>query len=187
MINNMKQKFIETNSGKSVNIGDYVELYFEKKMSFGTIKSMERHLITEASIPMLLKRGVIKKADGETNIQINSDISYYIQKLANKMEVDTIFMCEWLDKMNKTFPQVVLRILLKQISDEYIEKSGKRISEHQGPYYIISIANGNVIKLEKLPDNDVFINYITLFKKEEEANFAKHILKEQFQLMYGRE
>lgn len=187
MINNMEQKFIEIDSGKPVNIGDYIDLYFEKKMSFGTIKSVERHLVTKYSIPMLLKKGIIKKMDDETNIQINSDISYYVQKLANKMEVDTIFMCEWLDKMNKTFPQVVLRILLKQISDEYIEKSGKRISEHQGPYYIISIANGNIVKLEKLPDNDVFTNYLTLFKKEEEAKFAKHILKEQFQLMYGRE
>lgn len=183
----MEQKFIETNSGRAVSIGNYVDMYSEKKMSFGTIKCMERHLVTEVSIPMLLKRGIIKKADEEHRVEINTEVGYYVSKLANKLGVDVPHMCEWLEEMNKTFPQVVLLMLLKEISDEYIKKSGERISKHQGPYYYIAMMDGKVRKLEKLPDNVVFIKYVSLFKKEGEANFAKHILKEQFKLMYGGE
>lgn len=187
MINNMEQKFIETNSGKAVSLGNYVDMFFEKKLSFGTIKCMERHLVTEESIPMLLKRGVIKKTDDEHRVEINEEVGYYVNKLANKLDFDVPHMCEWLEEMNKTFPQVVLSMLLKQISDEYVEKSGERISKHQGPYYYISNIDGKIRKLEKLPDNVAFIKYVSLFKKEGEANFAKHILKNQFKLMYGRE
>lgn len=187
MINNMEQKFIETSSGRAVSIGNYVNMFFEEKMSFGTIKCMEIQLITEESIPVLLKRGFIKKADEEHRVEINTEVGYYVSKLANKLGFDVPHMCEWLEEMNKTFPQVVLLLLLKQVSDEYIEKSGERISKHQGPYYYVSMMDGRVRRLEKLPDNVVFVKYVSLFKKEGEANFAKHILKEQFKLMYGRE
>lgn len=178
------EQFIETNSGRPVNIGDYVSLHFEKKTLFGVIKGVEKYIVTHSTIPLLLQRGFIKKAGTGT---ISTDVSYYVQKLAIKMDLALPAMCEWLEEMNNNYPQVVLQLLLKQVADELIEKSGKRITQHNGYYYYISMMDGKVSRLERLPDNITFADYVSLFKREEEANLAKQILKDQFKFMYGRE
>jgi hypothetical protein len=175
------KKYIIVKTKEPVDIGDTIEKSKEISTSFGTIKSVEKILVTVSTIPELIKSGLIKKVEEVANkYDISNNIGYYVSTLAKKYQKSFEEITEWLDKTNKLCPKAVFDILLNEIAIDFYNKNHKAFEDAE-EYYSIRLKDGKVGKVTN------YIDYLPVFKSVEDAEKARAILKEQLEFMYGRE
>lgn len=172
------RKYVIAKTGEEVKFGDIVAYKYEKETSFGTLVSYQEFTLTPLNIEMFIKKGIIKIVDTPSYKEDN--LGYYITLAAKKMECSPEDLIKWLDKMNKVCSKAVLDFLLQIIAVEFYHKDMEGFNEAT-EYYSLKPKDGTVGKV------NVTNAYIPLFKSREEAEKARIILKEQLELMYGKQ
>ena len=174
------RKFVITETGKEVKIGDTLSRKEKKKTSFGTMYIHETVLVTEENIQSLIERGIVKEVIPETTPNSEEHtLSYYVKKLAEKRKASFEDTVKLLDSLNKVNAKAVLDLLLQEIAVEFCIRNPIAFNQAED-YYSLKISDGTVGKVHKLG------RYIPLFKSVEDAEIARTILKEQLEYMYGR-
>lgn len=171
------KKYTIVATGEPVNIGDTLQGKKEVSTSFGTMEMMEEILVTEAIIPSLIERGIIKAV--EIKEEETPTVGKYIHGLAEKYKMSVSDTIEWIDKTNKICPKAVLDILLNEIAFDFYKKDAKAFSDTK-EYYSLRSKDGKVGKVNGIS------SYIPLFKSVKDAEKAREILKEQLKHMYGK-
>lgn len=171
------KKYFDTITNKEVKLGDYVTRKTEEKFSFGTFYNTSSTLVTESTIPVLIKAGILREESAKEEIPTNLD--FYINRIADRCGVDTKEVCHILGILNEFNPAAVLQILLKEVASVVNhKKGGYKIPDTK---YIFNLATGSIMPMT-LPKS----KYVIAFYELEDAKLVKEkILKTQFEYMYG--
>ena len=173
------KKYVIAKTGEEVNFGDIVATTCERVTSFGSIKSYEEFTLTPVNIKTFIENGVIKVVE-EGKEPEESNLGYYINIAAKKLKCTKEELIEWLEKMNKVCPKAVFDFLLHIIAIEYYKKDLKAFGEAKA-YYSLKPKDGEVGRV------NITSAYIPLFKSREDAEEARKLLKDQLDLMYGKQ
>lgn len=183
------RKFIIAKTGEEVHIGDAIQRIEESKNSFGTIKTIETTTITFNNIGRFIDDGIIKVVDTEDSPKktrrcakyVEGNIGRYIVQLASKLGCSINDLINWFNAMNKVYPKAVLDMLLHTIASKFYEEDPEAFNNAK-EYYSLRPKDGKVGKVPNITHK-----YISLFKSVEDAEKARTILKEQLELMYGKQ
>lgn len=175
----MAKKYIIVDTNEEVKIGDVMVGSAKIKTSFGVIEKSYEFTVTESKLKELVKEGVVKCIESKPNRKVTNTIGYYIKSLAIKYKCEFEDVIEWLEKTNKVCPKAVLDILLQEISQHFYFEDPQAFDDAK-QYYGIRLTDGKVGKV------NVASTYIPLFKSVEDAEYAREILKDQLDMMYGK-
>jgi hypothetical protein len=187
----MKKKYIIADTGEEVTIGSKIKKDSIMKNSFGILRITETIILDSFNIVDFLKKGIIKCIDVETEDNVKMDekasrnpftLEYYIQKIADNYKCTVDEAIKWLNNTNKFCPKAVLDIFLEVISKEYQRIDGISYHGKIGTYYSLKLKDGTVGKVIN-PSN----RHIPLFKDIKDAEDVRNILKDQLELMYGKQ
>lgn len=174
------EKFVLTANGKEVKVGDKLVGYVEVDTPMGKRVVAHEILVDEGIISELLKTGVIKPIEGESS-SVPMEISYYVEKIANKLgwKVDKAF--NYLNNVDAIMPAAALSMVLREIAIE-LDKKYKDHIENSPEIYVISTFDGRITKANKAHIKN-YRNFAA-FRSIEDAKVAcrivKPVLKEMF-------
>lgn len=106
---------------------------------------------------------------------------YYIIKLAVKMGWDTRKMKSYIDNLTKFSPAAAFSVLLREIAIDFDNNHEGNIEDSK-EIWVISMANGDVVKMDKSKIKN-YRNFAA-FRTKEEAMKAKLILNERLKNMF---
>ncbi len=175
------KKFI-LKSGKEVKMGD--SLYWSKTINFpnGVSVTMEKIPINEWTLPELIKSGVlIEQEDSSEDSKIPMDISFYINKVAEKLGLTYYEADKYFSRVMSAFPASLFSMLLKEVAIE-LDKKYKDHIENSPEIYAISTLDGRISKINKAGVKN-YRNFAA-FRTIEDAKIAcrivRPLLKEMF-------
>lgn len=173
----MSKKYVITKTGEEVKIGDIIACKEEQKTSFGTIRTTNSFTVTAHNIDTLVKQGILKCIEPKEDKK--KDLTFYLKSLAVRIPCSVKELTTWLERINGVCPRAVLDILLGQIALEFL-KTDPLAYDNAECYYSLKLKDGTVGKVVNLNE------YLPLFKSKEDAEYAREILKDQLEFMYGK-
>lgn len=147
--------------------------------------------VTKETLPELLEKGIIEKKcydnvkkntpKSKKDIVIPTDLEYYINKIAVKMNWNIRKVYKYLNTLNNIMPAAPFTIVLREIAIE-LDKKYKNHIENSHEIWVISLSDGKIHKLDKT----YIKNYrnFAAFRTEEDAKFAYSIVKEIIDTMF---
>lgn len=193
MLNNKIKKTMEKfylKNGKEVQIGDTLTKVIKTKHPlFGESTMVESVVVTKATIPQLLKTGIISKSIGKVvkgaeEYEMEGkklSLNYYIEKLAERLgwKVDKVY--NYLNTIDSVYPVAAFSMILREVAIE-LDKKYKDHIENSPEIYVISVFDGRITKANKAHIKN-YRNFAA-FRSVEDAKIAcsimKDILKELF-------
>lgn len=189
------EKFYLKN-GKEVQIGDTLTKVIKTKHPlFGEGTVIESIVVTNAAIPQLLKAGIISKSIGKVVKEAEEhemgekklSISYYIEKLAERLGWKVEKVYNYLNTIDSVYPAAALSLILKEIAVE-LDKKYKDHIQNSPEIFAISMLNGRVGKINKA--NIKNYKNFAAFRSIEDAKIAcsivRDVLKEMFKDTSGK-
>lgn len=167
--------YILKSNGKEVKIGEIIKASKELEIPFGKGTTTVCVKMTEDNIPILLEEGYIieKPSDKE----IPTDVDYYISKVANKLGWKEKKFRNYLEVLASINPIGAFNILLKAIAIELDKKYPNHISKSEN-IFIVSVFDGSIRQADK--SHIKTYKHFSAFRTREDAQFALHVLKNQF-------
>ena len=166
--------YILKSNGKEVKIGDSIQV-FESFGPFSKAVSSVYIKVTEDSIPILLKEGLILEKPSDK--EIPTDVDYYISKVANKLGWKEKKFRNYLEVLASINPIGAFNILFKAIAIELDKKYPNHISKSEN-IFIVSVFDGSIRQADK--SHIKTYKHFSAFRTREDAKFALDVLKNQF-------
>lgn len=163
------KKFVFTQSGKEVKMGDKLAIGVDSTYGFMPFYTV---IVCEESIPSLIEDGIIKEVEDKGT---HVDSNFYIEHLAKRIYWNVGNLKKYLGNLYTIYPAAVFSILLKEIALVLDEKYNNYI-ENSKEIYVISSLNGEITKVKDLNKIKNFKNFAA-FRTLDDALAAKHILK----------
>lgn len=167
--------YILKESKKEIKIGEAISLLKSVDTPLGRVQSTLYVKVTKDNIPILLEEGYIieKPSDKE----IPTDVDYYISKVANKLGWKEKKFRNYLEVLASINPIGAFNILLKAIAIELDKKYPNHISKSEN-IFIVSVFDGSIRQADK--SHIKTYKHFSAFRTREDAQFALHVLKNQF-------
>lgn len=177
----MKKLYFE--DGKEAKIGDVVSFSKENNDPIlGKITTTIIANVTKESIAPLIQMGVLHVEPD--NISIPTDISYYIEKLSNKIGWKEEKTANILDKIDKVYPIASFSLILREIALELDKKYDDHIKNSPTIFSISSI-DGTICRVNKAKVRS-YKNFAA-FRTIDDAKVACRILSPLLKDMYAKE
>lgn len=184
----MKKFYLK--NGEEVQIGDTIAKVIKTKHPlFGESTKAEFVVVTKATLPKLIERGIITTSLG-SNFDINegfelteapTNIHYYIEKLAKKLNWKIEKVYNYLNTICSVYPAAAFSMILREVAIE-LDKNYEDHIENSPEIYVISMFDGRITKANKA--NIKNYRNFAAFRSISDAKFAcsivKDILKELF-------
>lgn len=176
----MKKKLYFEN-GKEAKIGDVVTFSKEDNDPvLGKITTTIMTNITEESVTPLIQMGVLHVEPN--NISIPTDISYYIDKLSNKIGWKGEKTANILDRIDEVYPIASFSLILREIALELDKKYDDHI-KNSPTIFSISSVDGTICRVNKAKVKN-YKNFAA-FRTIEDAKVACKILSPILKDMYA--
>lgn len=187
-----KQKTMEKfylKNGKEVKMGDTITKVIKTNSSTckGTI--VETTVVTKASLPKLIERGIITTSLG-SDFDVNKvmpteshmNLHYYVEKLAKKLnwKVDKVY--NYLNTIDSVYPAAAFSMVLREIAIELDKKYEDHI-EKSPEIYVVSLLDGRITKANKAHIKN-YRNFAA-FRSIEDAKIACSIIKPILKNLFG--
>lgn len=182
----MKKFYLK--NGKEVQIGDTIMKVIKPNSSTCKGIIVETTVVTEHSLPELIKKGIITPSLG-SNLELGSDLDidnktlhYYIEKLAKKLNWKVEKMYNYLGTIASIYPAAPFSMILKEIAIELDNKYRDHIS-NSPEIYVISMFDGRITKANKAHIKS-YKNFAA-FRSIEDAKIACSIVKPLLKDLFG--
>ena len=183
-----REKFYLKNV-KEVKMGDTITKVIKTNSSTckGTI--VETTVVTKASLPKLIERGIITTSPGSDfdvdkvmPTESHMNLHYYVEKLAKKLnwKVDKVY--NYLNTIDSVYPAAAFSMVLREIAIEL----GKKYEDHieKSPeIYVVSLLDGRITKANKAHIKN-YRNFAA-FRSIEDAKIACSIIKPILKNLFG--
>lgn len=163
------KKFVFTQSGKEVKMGDKLAIGVDSTYGFMPFYTV---IVCEESIPSLIEDGIIKRVEDKGT---HVDPNFYIEHLAKRIHWNVGNLKKYLGNLYTIYPAAVFSILLREVAIVLDEKYDNHIKNSKEIYGISSL-NGEITKVKDLNKIKNFKNFAA-FRTLDDALAAKHILK----------
>lgn len=182
------KKFILTNNGKEVKIGDKLAMKQKFNTSYGEGYVLQEILVTKGVLHELIKEGIIKEICTQEctckkckSHSTPMDIEYYIEKIAEKMNWNTNKVYNYLNSINSILPSAALSIILREIAVE-LDKQYEDHIEQSPEIYVISLFDGRITKANKahIKNYKNFAAFRTIEDAKIACKITRELLKEMF-------
>lgn len=175
------EKFILKQNGKEVKIGDKLVKQGLMDTPLGRGFVIQEIIIDEETIPELLRMGVIEPIKENKTVDVPVEITFYIEKIANKMNCHIKKVINHLNAITLVYPAASASLLLKEVAIELDKKYKDHISKSP-EIYVISVLDGQIVKANK----DHIKNYrnFAAFRSIEDAKTAYNIVKPFMEEMF---
>lgn len=182
------EKFYLKN-GKEVKMGDTITKVIKTNSSTckGTI--VETTVVTKASLPKLIERGIITTSLG-SDFDVNKvmpteshmNLHYYVEKLAKKLnwKVDKVY--NYLNTIDSVYPAAAFSMVLREIAIELDKKYEDHI-EKSPEIYVVSLLDGRITKANKAHIKN-YRNFAA-FRSIEDTKIACSIVKPILKNLFG--
>ena len=183
------EKFYLKN-GKEVKIGDTLTKVTKTKhplLGEGTV--VESVVVTKATLPKLIERGIITTSPGSdfdvdkvmSATESHMSLHYYVEKLAKKLNWKVEKMYSYLNTIDSVYPAAAFSIVLREVAIE-LDKKYEDPIEKSPEIYVVSMLDGRITKANKAHIKN-YRNFAA-FRSVEDAKTAciivREILKELF-------
>lgn len=170
-------------NGEEVQIGETISYCTKFNTKFGKVETSGTIMVTEEIVPLLVKMGILVKDTPTTTKGINTEISYYINKLGRKLGWAPEKMARFLDNIDAIYPIAAFNILLREIAIELDTQYEDHI-ENSPEIYAISNLDGRITKVNKA----LVRNYrnFAAFRSIEDAKIACKIMREVLKDLYAK-
>lgn len=182
----MKKFYLK--NGKEVQIGDTIMKVIKPNSSTCKGIIVETTVVTEHSLPELIKKGIITPSLG-SNLELGSDLDidnktlhYYIEKLAKRLNWKVEKMYNYLGTIASIYPAAPFSMILKEIAIELDNKYRDHIS-NSPEIYVISMFDGRITKANKAHIKS-YKNFAA-FRSIEDAKIACSIVKPLLKDLFG--
>lgn len=173
------ERFILTQNGKEVKIGDKLVRYGVVNTPLGKGYTVEEVTVDKKILSELLEAGVIKAVEGKPEIKENAptvpmELEYYIGKIANRLgwKIDKVY--NYLNSIDSIMPAAAFSMVLREIAIELDQKYKDHI-ENSPEIYVISTFDGRITKANKAHIRN-YRNFAA-FRSIEDARIACRIVK----------
>ena len=176
----MEKYFLK--NGKEVKIGDALakEGIYNHPL-FGDCKTVQTIAVTEDSLPILIKEGIVIKKDVASDTDIPMSLTYYMQKIADKLGWKVEKVANYLTNADTILPAAAFSMILREIAIELDKKYVDHIC-NSPEIYVVSMLDSRITKANKA--NIKNYRNFAAFRSIEDARIAcritKDILKEMF-------
>lgn len=176
----MKKFYLK--NGKEVQIGDTItKVTKTKNLLFGEGTIVESIVVTKATLPELIEKGIITASLGSDFDVDMMNLHYYIEKLAEKLNWKVEKVYNYLNTINSIYPAAAFSMILREVAIELDKKYEDHI-EKSPEIYVISLLDGRITKANKAHIKN-YRNFAA-FRSVEDArtacNIVREILKELF-------
>lgn len=173
--------------GKEVNFGDIVT-YHSKNVhpERGVLEITVSSTLTVENLPIFEKAGLIKfvkEEKEEGGSPINTDVEYYIEKIAKRLGWSVVKTDKFLLKVHEIYPIAAFNIILREIAVELDKKYPDHI-ENSPEIFVLSTLDGRIVRANK----STIKNYrnFAAFRTLEDAKTACKILRNILKWMYAK-
>lgn len=174
------KKFVLSENGVEVNVGDQLVFYTNKNTLNGKQTVINKIFIDDAFLADLVKTGVVTEVNTNT---VPMEIDYYINKIANKLKWNTNKTYNYLNILDSIMTSAACSLILREIAIELDKKYEDHI-ENSPEIYVISLFDGRITKANKAHIKN-YRNFAA-FRSIEDAKIAckivKPILKDMFNI-----
>ena len=170
------KKYVFVKTGEAVKLGQKLARVANTLLGPVVLEEVE---ITEKTLPILIKRGVIEEANC-THVNID----YYIGHLAERINWKPKNLAKYLNNLASINEAAVFSILLREVAIVMDKKYPDHI-ERSKEIYVIDMTEGEIHKLRELHKVKNFRNFAA-FRTIEDALCAKHILKDFMKELFKR-
>lgn len=175
------EKKLYFENGKEAKIGDVVSFSKEDNNPvLGKITTTIIANITEESVVPLIQMGVLHVEPDD--ISIPTDVSYYIEKLSNKIGWKEKKTTNILDRIDKVYPIASFSLILREIALELDKKYDDHIKNSPNIFSISSI-DGKIYRVNKARIRS-YKNFAA-FRTVDDAKIACRILSPILKDMYA--
>ena len=174
------KKYVFVETGEAVELGQKLVKVANTLLGSVVVGEVE---ITEKTLPVFIKEGVISVQEEETNCT-HVGIDYYFEHLAGRINWNPENLAKYLYNLASINEAAVFSILLREIAIVLDEKYDNHI-ENSKEIYSISSLNGEITKVKDLNKIKNFKNFAA-FRSLEDAITAKKILEEPMKQLFKR-
>lgn len=171
-------------NGKEVHMGDTISHCTEAvDPVFGRVKATVVIPVTDATLPELLKAGILTLTKCQAKDKVPMDVAYYVGKLAERMGWKPEKAGNFLNNVHKIYPNAAFSIVLREIAIE-LDKTYDDHIKDSPEIFVISSLDGRITKANKA----VIKNYrnFAAFRSIEDAKIACKILREVLRGLYAK-
>ena len=176
----MEKYFLK--NGKEVKIGDALtkEGIYNHPL-FGDCKMVQTIAVTEDSLPILIKEGIVIKKDVASDTGIPMSLTYYMQKIADKLGWKIEKVYNYLNSVDTILPVAAFSMVLREVAIELDKKYEDHI-EKSPEIYVISMLDGRITKANKahIKNYRNFAAFRSVSDAKIACSIVKDILKEMF-------
>lgn len=176
----MEKYFLK--NGKEVKIGDALtkEGIYNHPL-FGDCKMVQTIAVTEDSLPILIKEGIVIKKDVASDTGIPMSLTYYMQKIADKLGWKIEKVYNYLNSVDTILPVAAFSMVLREVAIELDKKYEDHI-EKSPEIYVISMLDGRITKVNKahIKNYRNFAAFRSVSDAKIACSIVKDILKEMF-------
>ena len=174
------KKYVFVETGEAVELGQKLVKVADTLLGSVVIEEVE---ITEKTLPMFIKEGVISVQEEEANYTY-MNIGYYIEHLAERINWKPENLAKYLYNLADINEAAVFSILLREVAIVLDGKYDNHI-ENSKEIYVISCLSGEISKVKDLNKIKNFKNFAA-FRTLDDALAAKHILKDPMKQLFKR-
>ena len=171
-------------NGKEVRMGDTISHCIEVvDPVFGRVKATVVIPVTDATLPELLNAGTLTLAKCQAKDKVPMDVTYYVEKLAERMGWKPQKVGNFLNNVHRIYPNAAFSIVLREIAIE-LDKAYDDHIKDSPEIFEISNLDGRVTKVNKA----VIKNYrnFAAFRSVEDAKIACKILRDVLRVLYAK-
>ena len=166
------KKYVFVKTGEAVELGQKLARVANILLGPVVVEEVE---ITEKTLPMFIKRGVISVQEEEANCTY-VNIDYYIGHLAERINWKPENLAKYLNNLAGIDEAAVFSILLREVAIVMDKKYPDHI-ERSKEIYVIGMTDGEIHKLRELHKIKNFRNFAA-FRTIRDAVTAKKVLKD---------
>lgn len=167
-------------NGKEVKVGDIIT--YDRKMFFPELgETFTRYslVVTESILPRLIEEGIVTIK----NIDIPTNINYYVSKIEEKLGLNKGKGGVLLNTISIQYPYIAFSMLLREVAIEIDKKYDNHIKDST-ELYIISTLDGRIVNVPKAKIKN-YRNF-SAFRTLSDAKFACSILRDYLKEMYAK-
>lgn len=183
------EKFYLKN-GKEVQIGDTLTKATNTKHPLlGEITVVESVVVTKASLPKLIERGIITTSPGSDfdvdkalkPAEAHMDLHYYVEKLAKKLNWRVAKVYNYFNTIDSVYPAAAFSMILREVAIELDKKYEDHI-EKSPRIYVISLLDGRITEANKahIKNYRNFAAFRSIEDAKTACSIVREILKELF-------
>ena len=122
----MKKFYLK--NGKEVQIGDTItKVTKTKNLLFGEGTIVESIVVTKATLPKLIEKGIITASLGSDFDVDSMNLHYYIEKLAKKLNWKVEKVYNYLSTIDSIYPAAAFSMILREVAIELDKTILKRV------------------------------------------------------------